>query len=111
MLHKLTDETKKDLELQLLYNVVMSGWPRTKEETQVESKPYWSYRDDITSYEGLIILLFPTACNPKSYSPFTWKQRSAERKPEQQCFGLVSVAKLTSRYPNAVPVNSISEAT
>ena len=54
MLHKLTDETKKDLDLQLLHKVVMSGWPRTKEETPAEAKPYWKYRDEISCYKVLM---------------------------------------------------------
>ena len=28
---------------------------------------------------------------------------SAEREPQQPCFGLVSMAQLTSWYPNGVP--------
>lgn len=37
---EMTAETGKDLELQQLHKVVMSGWPRTKEETPVEDRPY-----------------------------------------------------------------------
>lgn len=54
MLEKLTAETGKDLELQKLLTVVMRGWPRTKEETPVQSRPYWNYRNEISCYAGLI---------------------------------------------------------
>ena len=32
----------------------MSGWPQTKVETPVETRPYWNYRDEICSYKGLM---------------------------------------------------------
>ena len=54
MLQKLTAETGKDLELQKLLKVVMRGWPRTKEETPVQSRPYWNYRNEISCYAGLM---------------------------------------------------------
>ena len=54
MFHKLRDETKSDTELQQLQKVVMSGWPQTKVETPVETRPYWNYRDEISCYEELL---------------------------------------------------------
>ena len=45
MLHKLTDETAKDRELQQLHKVVMAGWPQTRDATPLETRPYWNYRD------------------------------------------------------------------
>jgi transposase InsO family protein len=32
----------------------MDGWPQTKPETPLEIRPYWSYRDEISGYDGLI---------------------------------------------------------
>ena len=55
MFHKLRDETKSDPELQLLQNVVMSGWPHTRVETPVKTTPYWNYKDEISCYEGLML--------------------------------------------------------
>ena len=54
MFHELTDETRRDVELQQLHKVVMNGWPRTKEETPAETRPYWNYREDISCYEGFM---------------------------------------------------------
>ena len=53
--YKLAEATKKDLELQELHKDVMSGWPWTKEETPVETRPHWNYRDEITCYEGSML--------------------------------------------------------
>ena len=53
MFQKLTAETKRDPELQQLHEVVMNGWPQTKEQTPMETRSYWNYRDEISCYEGL----------------------------------------------------------
>ena len=54
MFAKLTEETQEDSELQQLYQLVMSGWPLKKTDTPVETRPYWSYRDEISCYDGLL---------------------------------------------------------
>lgn len=54
LFEKLVEETKKDAELQQLHRVVMDGWPQTKPETPLEIRPYWSYRDEISGYDGLM---------------------------------------------------------
>ena len=54
MFHKLRDETKSDPELQQLQKVIMSGWPQSKVETPVETRPYWNYRDEISCYKELM---------------------------------------------------------
>ena len=70
MLQKLTAETGKDPELQQLHKVVMSGWPRTKDETPVEVRPYWNYRDEISCYEGLMFkgirIIIPRSLRPET---------------------------------------------
>ena len=66
---KMKDETKNDPELQQLQKNVMSGWPRTKVETRVETRPYWNYRDEISCYEGLMfkgdLLIVPHSLRPE----------------------------------------------
>ncbi|XP_022805060.1 uncharacterized protein K02A2.6-like [Stylophora pistillata] len=54
MFHKLRDGTESDPELQQLQKVFMSGWPQTKVETPVETRPYSNYRDEMSCYEGLM---------------------------------------------------------
>ena len=69
MFDKLKDETKNDPELQQLQKVVMSGWPQTKAETPVETRPYWNYRDEISCYEGLMFkgdrIIVPHSLRPE----------------------------------------------
>ena len=70
MLQKLTAETGKDPELQQLHKVVMSGWPRTKDETPVEVRPYRNYRDEISCYERLMFkgirIIIPRSLRPET---------------------------------------------
>ena len=54
MFEKLVKETKKDAELQQLHTVVMNGWLQTKPETPIEVRSYWSYRDEVSCYDGLM---------------------------------------------------------
>ena len=54
MFEKLVEETGKDTEFHQLHLVVMDGWPQTKPETCVEVRPYWSYREEISCYDGLM---------------------------------------------------------
>lgn len=54
MFNKLPDETVNDLELQQLHKLVMDGWPQPKDETPLETRPYWNYRDEISCYEALM---------------------------------------------------------
>ena len=69
MFHKLRDETKSDPELQQLQKVVMNGWPQTKVETPIETRPYWNYRDEISCYEGLMFkgdrIIVPHSLRPE----------------------------------------------
>ena len=69
MIHKLTDETKKDPELHQRHKVIMDGWPLTKAETPLETRPYWTYRDEISCYEGLMFkgdrIIVPLSLRPE----------------------------------------------
>ena len=69
MFHKLRDETKSDPELQQLQKVFMNGWPQTKVETPIETRPYWNYRDEISCHEGLMFkggrIIVPHSLRPE----------------------------------------------
>ena len=103
LFHKLRDETKSDPELQQFQKVVMSGWPHTKVETPVETRPYWNQRDKISCYEGFMFkgdrIIVPHSLRPGIHA--------AEREPGVQCFGQVSIVQSTSWYP----VSNTSKAT
>ena len=69
MYRKLQGETSKDRELQTLQDVVLEGWPDTKEEIVTEILPYWNFRDEISCVDGLLYknhkLIIPKAMRPE----------------------------------------------
>ena len=32
----------------------LEGWPSNRSDTPLETRPYWSYRDELSCYDGLI---------------------------------------------------------
>ena len=45
----------QDGHLQKLKNIIIAGWPDSKDETIAELKPYWSYRDKLGVIDGIIL--------------------------------------------------------
>lgn len=64
-LHEFVEETDRDPGLQTLKKHVVSGWPETKSEVPSEISAYWSYRDEISVCDGLLLkserLIVPTS--------------------------------------------------
>lgn len=46
--------TAEDDELVTLQNVVQTGWPDNKEQTPLSIRSYWSYRDEISTIDGIL---------------------------------------------------------
>ena len=44
----------KDDHLQKLKNIIIAGWPDSKDDINTELKPYWSYRDELAVIDGII---------------------------------------------------------
>ena len=47
--------TQKDDELALLKHTIMSGWPSTIREVPSESQPYWTFREELTGEDRLVL--------------------------------------------------------
>ena len=62
-------ETKIDPELQAVLTMVKNGWPDTKVQVPVEARPYWTFRDEVATADGLLFkgtrLIFPTSPRPQ----------------------------------------------
>ena len=60
--------TSKDEVLQLLKEVILTGWPADKKSLPVILNPYYSYRDELSVYNRLIFrgerLVIPHAIRP-----------------------------------------------
>ena len=52
-MQRITQETAKDPVLASLYSVITSGWPAERKETPEQLRQYWSFRDDISVYDGV----------------------------------------------------------
>ena len=48
-------ETAKDDELSLLKHVVTTGWPEQIREVPKEIQPYWTFREELTVENGLLL--------------------------------------------------------
>ena len=54
-LQRLKEETDKDAELQLLKQQITQGWPRRIKKVDSSIRPYWSFREDLTIQEDVLL--------------------------------------------------------
>lgn len=52
---ELRQKTAEGSEMTALKQVILHGWPETKEELALELRKYWCFRDELSVYEGLIL--------------------------------------------------------
>ena len=53
-LQRIRTETSKDPAMAALYETVMNGWPDERKEVPEPLRLYWSYRDEISAYDGVL---------------------------------------------------------
>ena len=41
--------------IQCLKNIIITGWPSTKELLHIYIRPYWSYKDDLAVIDGMVM--------------------------------------------------------
>ena len=62
-------ETKVDPELQAVLTMVRNGWPDTKQQVPLEARPYWTFRDEVATVDGLLFkgtrLIAPKVMRPE----------------------------------------------
>ena len=63
------NETKRDPELQSVLTMVKNGWPDTKPGVPTEARPYWTFRDELATTDGLLFkgtrLIVPKILGPE----------------------------------------------
>ena len=47
--------SSEDNHLQQLKNIIISGWPDSRDKLRVDLQPYWSYRDELAVIDGVIL--------------------------------------------------------
>ena len=68
-LKEMAEYTKNDDTLQLLQDILLSGWPKSKQDVPVSLHPYFHVRDDFVVADGIILkgsrCVIPEALRPK----------------------------------------------
>ena len=54
-LQQLRVATQDDNELAILKHTIMQGWPKTIKQVPPELQPYWTFREELTIEDGLIL--------------------------------------------------------
>ena len=79
---RLQQETKKDERLQILHQIVMKGWPNHKSYVPGDLTPYWNYRDEISTYDGVIVkahqVIIPSSLSPEMLQKLHGSHQGAE---------------------------------
>ena len=62
----LAKQTENDETLITLKNMVLKGWPDKRDECPEILKPYWTYRDELSVLDGLVLkgtrIIIPNSC-------------------------------------------------
>ena len=62
----LAQETDKDEVLVALKNQIIKGWPQMREDCPLQLRDFWSYRDELSILDGLVLkgtrIIIPEAC-------------------------------------------------
>lgn len=54
-LTRFVEETKEDEILPELQEVILSGWPESRDQVSAKLQEFWNYRDELTVYHGLVL--------------------------------------------------------
>ena len=54
-LHRIRQATQADDNLTILKHIIQHGWPRTVKEVPQEIQKYWTFREELTIEDGLIL--------------------------------------------------------
>ena len=83
-LRSIQRETEADAKLQCLKEIVLRGWPETKPEADPSVAEYWTFRDEISIYNGVSYkgdrVIVPTVLRKKLLSRI-----HASHQGEQAC--------------------------
>lgn len=54
-IHRITENTKTDTELNALKETIYNGWPENIKDVPQLCRPYWNYRDEISIEDGVLM--------------------------------------------------------
>ena len=99
---QIREETDKDTTLSVLRKIIMHGWPEKRSNCPASLHAYWSYRDELTVADGLILKGMRIVI-PESLQPDVLKQlqyaikvlRNASSGQRDQYSGQTSTVSIT----------------
>ena len=114
-LERIREETKKDVTLQTLMNVTLTGWPDSKTSLPLCIREYWPYRDEMTAqdgwaYRGNRIVISQTLRTEILYDEPTWATWAYSTPPVQLktlCFGRECTHKTGGHSTTLHTVNGV----
>ena len=61
---------QQDATMQVLMNIILTGWPDSKERTPLSVREYWTVRDELSTQDGVVYkgtkVLIPKSLRPGS---------------------------------------------
>ena len=51
---KIVEATRRDDELQAVKRMICDGWPENRHDVPSQALPYWDYRDEMSTYNGIV---------------------------------------------------------
>ena len=82
---QLREETAMDEELGPLRDLIIDGWPDQQRQLAKLLKPYWSYRDELSIDNGIILKGSDQVLIPKSMRPFILESLHAGHLGRDKC--------------------------
>lgn len=82
---RLREETARDPVLSKLKEVILNGWPEWQKQVPKTLKPYWSYRDELSVEDGVILKGSEQVIIPKSMQQFILESLHAGHQGREKC--------------------------
>jgi len=78
ILQRIKEQTSSDAELSALKEMIDVGWPDYIHQIQTTLKPYWPFRDELATKDGIVMkahrIIIPATLQT-DYTPHTKEQR------------------------------------
>ena len=83
ILSRIKSKTAKDVKLNVLREVIYTGWPETRSEAPSPSRPYCNYHDELSIEDGLIVkgahIVIPVSMTTEILEKLHAAHQSAEK--------------------------------
>lgn len=85
--HEIMGHTSKDVVLQLFKEIILTGWPVDKKSLPAVVNPYYSYRNELSVYNGLVFrgepLVIPHASDHETAAQLPLRNQWMSKKSPQ----------------------------